>query len=46
VKQDRGSKPNIEELEVVNLEKEGEKLKEVKIGPISPLIKKTNSLHC
>ena len=32
VKQDGGSKPNIEELEVVNLEKEGEKLKEVKIG--------------
>jgi hypothetical protein len=31
-KQDDGSKPNIEELEVINLAKEGEELKEVKIG--------------
>ena len=31
-KQDEGSKPNIEELEVANLVEEGEKPKEVKIG--------------
>jgi hypothetical protein len=31
-KQDEGSKINIEELEVVNLAKEGEEPKEVKIG--------------
>ena len=31
-KQDEGSKPNIKELEVVNLAEEGEELKEVKIG--------------
>ena len=31
-KQDEGSKPNIEELVVVNLAEEGEELKEVKIG--------------
>ena len=31
-RQEEGSKPNIEELEVVNLAKEGEEPKEVKIG--------------
>ena len=31
-RQDKGSKPNIEELEVVNLAEEGEEPKEVKIG--------------
>ena len=31
-RQDEGSKPNIEELEVVNLAEEGEESKEVKIG--------------
>ncbi len=31
-KQDEGSKPNIEELEIVNLAEEGEEPKEVKIG--------------
>ena len=31
-RQDEGSKPNIEELEVINLAQEGEELKEVKIG--------------
>jgi hypothetical protein len=31
-RQDEGSKPNIEELEIINLADEGEELKEVKIG--------------
>jgi hypothetical protein len=31
-RQDEGSKPNIEELEIINLADEGEELREVKIG--------------
>jgi hypothetical protein len=34
-RQDEGSKPNIEELEIINLVDEGEKPREVKIGTCS-----------
>ena len=39
-RQDEGSKPNIEELEVVNLADEGEEPKEVKIGTCSTIEQK------
>ena len=39
-RQDEGSKPNIEELEIINLAKEGEKSKEVKIGTRSTIEQK------
>ena len=45
-RQDEGSKPNIEELEIVNLAKEGEERKEVKIGTRFTLNKERHSLYC
>jgi hypothetical protein len=39
-RQDEGSKPNIEELEIINLAKEGEKPKEVKIRTRSTIEQK------
>jgi hypothetical protein len=45
-RQDEGSKPNIEELEIVNLANEGEEPREVKIGTRSTTNKRRRSLHC
>jgi hypothetical protein len=39
-RQDEGSKPNIEELEIINLAEEGEEPKEVKIGTCSTIEQK------
>uniref|UniRef100_A0A2N9FS67 Reverse transcriptase domain-containing protein n=1 Tax=Fagus sylvatica TaxID=28930 RepID=A0A2N9FS67_FAGSY len=44
-RQDEGSKPNIKELEVINLEEEGEEPKEVKIETHFTTGQKRHSLH-
>jgi hypothetical protein len=45
-RQDEGSKPNIEELEIINLAEEGEEPKEVKIGTRFTMNKRRHSSHC